>query len=700
MNNIFIEYLPPWVETGLQPAFYDKESGTVLQQTARMYAKVNALIEAFNKLSSDTKAVVEEYIAKFEELYTYVHDYFDNLDVQEEINNKLDAMADAGTLQEIITTYIQSNVAWTFDTVADMKLATNLVDGSFAQTLGFRAKGDGGGAIYKISDSGTADEMAVIAIGDLYATIVVPEVATPEMFGAYGDKTHDDTNHLQLAINLADDVKLDKEYCINGSLSLKDGTHLFGIGTIYQPNNIDEKLINIDSVKGIIIEGLTICNENGQSGTPASYGGQYLIWAEDSSDIVIRDCHFKNAYKRGIEIFKCKDIVYDNNTFVNATFDMLLLHPEVENVQVTNSVFDTITSNLSLAYLFATGGDDPVTVFAFATKNILIDNCKFLNNTKWEGIDTHGCVGFTCTNNYIYNCYRGIMASSGGSVKTEITDQHGDIVIKNNTLVGTDNSTTHGIITGGYANLYVRNIVVEENNIDNWGGTTTNQSSISVDHARYININNNIVTNSRGSSVYTADVINGNVCGNEFIDSAGGYATSIYSGSWFINFAYNKIKTLKVQKQNAINYQGIVNIHDNDIQGYNQPWYGKKTNMTGLVNQYTTQMGKSGDYVRNGYQLITHYCTDAVVRANKAETMSFTATINNGTDVVETSAKYTYDLCEGEEVVIAGAGSGGADLTTILTEVIDETHFKVKDMASTGVTGADLSVTASTWVAV
>ena len=122
--------------------------------------------------------------------------------------------------------------------------------------------------------------------------------------------------------------------------------------------------------------------------------------------------------------------------------------------------------------------------------------------------------------------------------------------------------------------------------------------------------------------------------------------------------------------------------------------------MVGIVNQYTTQMGKSGDYVRNAHQIITHYCTDTVVRANKAETLTITATINNGTNIVETSEKYTYTLCEGEEIVIAGAGSAGADLTTIITEVVDETHFKIRDTASTGVTGADLSVTASTWVAV
>lgn len=107
MENIFVEFLPPWIETGLQPAFYDKESGTVLQQTARMYARVNMLIRMFNKLSKNTKTTVEDYINRFDELYTYVHDYFDNLDVQEEINNKLDEMYEDGTLTDVIDEFLQ-----------------------------------------------------------------------------------------------------------------------------------------------------------------------------------------------------------------------------------------------------------------------------------------------------------------------------------------------------------------------------------------------------------------------------------------------------------------------------------------------------------------------------------------------------------------------------------------------------------------
>ncbi len=212
MQNIFIELLPPWVETGLQPAFYDKESGTVLQQVSRMWAKMIQLGQAFNTFSEDTATFVNEfvddtnktindYIDKFNDLHDYVEDYFDNLDVQEEINNKLDEMAGDGTLQELIASYLQSNVAWTFDTVADMKLSVNLVDGSYARTLGYHSINDGGGALYKINTTGTADEGSIIAIGDsLKAHLIITDGIKPELFGAYGDGTHNDSTAFNLCL--------------------------------------------------------------------------------------------------------------------------------------------------------------------------------------------------------------------------------------------------------------------------------------------------------------------------------------------------------------------------------------------------------------------------------------------------------------------------------------------------------------------
>ena len=51
----------------------------------------------------------EELQGLFTELKNYVDNYFDNLDVQDEIDNKLDAMAADGTLEQI---FIQDNIIY------------------------------------------------------------------------------------------------------------------------------------------------------------------------------------------------------------------------------------------------------------------------------------------------------------------------------------------------------------------------------------------------------------------------------------------------------------------------------------------------------------------------------------------------------------------------------------------------------------
>lgn len=63
MKKYKIQYLPHWVLTDLQPAFYDTESGTVLQQTAKIYGKIQELINTYN----DFVTQVNRYISEFEE---------------------------------------------------------------------------------------------------------------------------------------------------------------------------------------------------------------------------------------------------------------------------------------------------------------------------------------------------------------------------------------------------------------------------------------------------------------------------------------------------------------------------------------------------------------------------------------------------------------------------------------------------------
>lgn len=66
----------------------------------------NYLQETVIPTVNNNAEAVEELQGLYEELKQYVNDYFNNLDVQEEINNKLDSMVEDGTLTEMIGTYV------------------------------------------------------------------------------------------------------------------------------------------------------------------------------------------------------------------------------------------------------------------------------------------------------------------------------------------------------------------------------------------------------------------------------------------------------------------------------------------------------------------------------------------------------------------------------------------------------------------
>ena len=98
-------------------------------------------------LNQNGKAV-EELQTLYELLRTYVNDYFDNLDVQEEINNKLDEMAESGELTDIIAQYLELAGVLAYDTINDMKVAENLANGSICKTLGYSDIQDKNGSFY------------------------------------------------------------------------------------------------------------------------------------------------------------------------------------------------------------------------------------------------------------------------------------------------------------------------------------------------------------------------------------------------------------------------------------------------------------------------------------------------------------------------------------------------------------------------
>ena len=139
-------------------------------------------IQSMTDVINNNATLEDEFIEKVNELETYVNTYFDNLDVQTEINNKLDAMVEAGTLADIISQYLDSTAIFGFDTVADMVDAANLTNGSYARTLGYTTLNDGGGALYKIrtiTNDDVVDGINIIAMNDADNTLVAELIKEP-----------------------------------------------------------------------------------------------------------------------------------------------------------------------------------------------------------------------------------------------------------------------------------------------------------------------------------------------------------------------------------------------------------------------------------------------------------------------------------------------------------------------------------------
>lgn len=147
---------------------------------------------------------------------------------------------------EVARTSLESKVTY-FDTVADMKLSTDLVDGDFVITAGYHAVGDCGGANYiirTITSDDTTNEMTLIALAD--STLVAEFVKNKDnhinvnQMGAYGDGTNDDSVAIQNAFDISSDYDIiefasDRSYIITQTIYVLLDRNIYGNNaTIYQ----------------------------------------------------------------------------------------------------------------------------------------------------------------------------------------------------------------------------------------------------------------------------------------------------------------------------------------------------------------------------------------------------------------------------------------------------------------------------------
>ena len=299
MNNYDYKYLTPFKWFILENFPFIEEDFDALTNW-QLFCKLGKEINKIIKNVNLTGEQVENLTNAFNELKNYVNTYFENLDVQDEINNKLDEMAEDGTLQEIITSYLQISGILAFNTVQDMKEATNLINGSFVKTLGYYEANDGGSATYKIrtvTNQDTEDDAFIIALNNsnLVAELIIDNVNVKQL-GAKGDGITDDYNSFNKAIikNL-------------NYINIPKGTFL-----INSPLNVD----NCKVIKGYSQNNTVIKAPNG-----------FLTWQNNKDYRMI-----KNLTIDGLEI--------NNNTAISGVLEI----GKIENVKITN--FDTAINTI------------------------------------------------------------------------------------------------------------------------------------------------------------------------------------------------------------------------------------------------------------------------------------------------------------------------------------------------------------------
>ena len=132
-----------------------------------------------------------EAVAELQNLYIqlkeYVDNYFTNLNVQEEINNKLDEMAQNGTLSRIINqeifnnlnNQIETNTAnikkriRKYNTFSELMLDETIQAGDVCETNVFYSLNDNGNAKYLIVNTEDTNEPTINLQNGLFAQIIV-----------------------------------------------------------------------------------------------------------------------------------------------------------------------------------------------------------------------------------------------------------------------------------------------------------------------------------------------------------------------------------------------------------------------------------------------------------------------------------------------------------------------------------------------
>ena len=171
---------------------------TNYEMMCKIVEYLNNVIDNANKQNE----VISDVVTLANNLKEYIDNYFESLDVQEEIDNKLDEMAESGQLTDIIAQYLDLAGVLAFDTISNMVSAENISNGSTCYTLGQTTYNDGKGSFYKIrtiTSGDVVDGINIVAL-NISNTLIAEKIPSYRL------------NQLETKVNLM----TNKKYIILG----------------------------------------------------------------------------------------------------------------------------------------------------------------------------------------------------------------------------------------------------------------------------------------------------------------------------------------------------------------------------------------------------------------------------------------------------------------------------------------------------
>ena len=345
-----------------------------------------------NFLENEVIPVVNNNSQVVEEL----KNYFETLDVQEEINNKLDEMAESGELENIISAYLNLNGILSFNTKADMIASTSLVAGSTCRTLGNLSYNDGYGRLYKIEQIVSANPEEVDGINlitlnrdDLYARLInenylneIKEIKentkyiSVKNFGVIGNGIIDDTQALQNALNSGIQNIIFEEN---------------SIVKITEPLIIPNTIKNIDLNNGKITYSYEQDSENPSFNESClnSYENNNLRISNGTIEYTGTFDHGTyNGYISGIHTEKCNDLIIENLEVYGFNRAGITIDCYIVN---NNNYSKNIIVNNCYCHNNRVAG-----VYFGNTENLTISNCVLEENGKQDDTTTgYGLAGYS-----------------------------------------------------------------------------------------------------------------------------------------------------------------------------------------------------------------------------------------------------------------------------------------------------------------